>query len=78
MRMSEERKTVGLGQLSDFLHYFEMGDNLDICGIENFNHEQAFREGIKMSEKQYARLKWCWHNDKEELRKFMRQLKMID
>lgn len=78
MRMSEEKKTVGLGQLSNFLHYFEMGDNLDECGIDNFNHEQAFREGIKMSDRQFVRLKQLWYHDKEELRKFMKQLKMID
>jgi hypothetical protein len=75
--MAIEKKTVELGQLSNFLHYFEMGNNLDECGIYNFNHDQAFREGLKMSSGQYARLKWCWHNDKAELRKFMKQLKMI-
>lgn len=78
MRMNqEENPRVHINSLSHFLHYFER--DFDRIGISNYSHEQAFREGLKMSAKQMKRLNALFiKGDNEELKKMLKQLKMLD
>lgn len=75
--MIEETKKVRLNSLSNFLHYFER--DLDIVGVSNFSHDQAFANGVKISQKQMNRITALWLNRKyDELKQFLKELKMID